>query len=383
MKQIILVLSTLFLLFALSFSAAAYNHPGAPGPEEVTVSPWASEEVQRALSLDMIPYWISGDYRVPVTRGQYVDLVLEYVALQQHCDSSSLKGLVKYYLAELNADGYSIKDVFTDGDYNSNVAFYLGLVKGRGKGLFDPEGLLTRQEAAAILARAYICCGGTLPGNTGVYFSDEERIAQWATESVSALTAWNIMEKMDYGSFCPDGYISIEECIVTLLRLYDNAPISRINGNVKRLFTYEQCIEYIPNMSDCFYENFKLEGSIATFIRMDLGGMMRPASSLFLVYHDGGIKRLATTIWDSSWGFSPSQRIENISFSKDGRTLYYTITLQKDTISYEYEEHPEGIIINKKGLYHATVDVDTGSNQVRREAVPEGVELPLTSSILP
>ena len=156
----------------------------------------------------MIPYWISGDYRVPVTRGQYVDLVLEYVALQQHCDSSSLKGLVKYYLAELNADGYSIKDVFTDGDYNSNVAFYLGLVKGRGKGLFDPEGLLTRQEAAAILARAYICCGGTLPGNTGVYFSDEERIAQWATKCLCSYHG--ISWRRWITALCPDGYISIE-----------------------------------------------------------------------------------------------------------------------------------------------------------------------------
>ncbi len=80
---------------------------------------------------------------------------MAYVAVQQHCDSSGLKGMAARFLAEAEPDGYSIKEVFADGERDDSLAYYLGLVEGRGDGSFDPDGLITRQEAAVMLTRAY------------------------------------------------------------------------------------------------------------------------------------------------------------------------------------------------------------------------------------
>lgn len=149
--------------------------------------------------------------------------------------------MVDRYLADKDDSG-NYQNGFNDIiDPDDTLAFYLGVVQGRGNGIFDPNGLITRQEAAAMMTRAYGVCGGTLPKEaTETRFPVHEKIADWAKESVSALTSWNVMNGMEAGSFSPEEQCTVEQCIVMFLRLYENAPVSRKNGNVTPRFTYEQ-----------------------------------------------------------------------------------------------------------------------------------------------
>ncbi len=378
--------SSLFLILAITVSfitpASAHSHPDDTIPPVPTVSPWAQEEVDRARELGLVPNMmfesyrsieavLLNDYSVPITREQYIRVAMEFVALQQHCDSESLSGLVSRYLAEKSADGYFIKNVFSDDTGYASIAYYLGIVEGRGDGTFDPGGLITRQEAAVMLTRAYSVCGGTLPKETPETsgFIDENKIADWAKESASALASWNVMNGMEDGSFSPDEYFTVEQCIVTFLRLYENAPVSRKNGNVTPLFTYKQGIEYATKSSNIAEVNFKVDGPSATFIRLNYGGRLQAGSSLCFVYRDGGVRWLDPGICDKPWGFTPSQELENPHFSDDGNTFYFTMTLKEDVISYM--DNPKGILIHEKGIYNINIDVVSGRYQIQRENLPE------------
>ncbi len=194
-----------------------------------TVSSWARGEVKRARELGLVPDhwdWDPRDYSQPITRADFMELSMLFAAMQQRYQSYTLSDLTIQHLAEIvpNEDGNiyhnsaHVKQVFADCP-EASVPYYLGLVQGRGNGVFDPEGLVTRQEAAVMLTRAYGVCGGNLPENADqASFTDEAKIAQWARESASALSTWNVITGLGDGSFSPDGSCTVEQCLVMLLR---------------------------------------------------------------------------------------------------------------------------------------------------------------------
>lgn len=69
------------------------------------------------------------------------------------------------------------------------AAFRAGLVNGVGGGRFAPEGTITRQEAAAMLARAAKCCGLDVSVSEAAAvlarYSDGAAAADWAAETLA------------------------------------------------------------------------------------------------------------------------------------------------------------------------------------------------------
>ena len=366
-----------FLIAAVFITAIPTS---ALAADDLIVSPWAKEEIERAQALGFVPELFEEYgtldaarlkvYTVPITREQFVEVAVDFVAFQQHCDSYTFHEMAKKYLVQMGDDyRYSIKKVFLDGNDTASLAYYLGLVKGKGEGKFDPKALTTRQEAAVILARAYEICGGTISEDMAdaLRFTDNEKIADWAKESVSAMASLNVMRDIGDGSFAPADDLTVEQCIVSFLRLYENAPVSRKNDNVKPLLTYEQGIEHVITRSDSQHIRNMIHGPAATFIRMDLHGMLRAGSSLWFVYLDGGVQHLPPAAVNKQWGLTPAQELEDLRFSEDGRLFYYTATIKEDVIGYgDGEEN-----LTEKGIYHVTVDVDTCKYWVSKEELPE------------
>lgn len=135
-------------------------------------------------------------------------------------------------------DGFELRNIEIDGNFpfadvkieNGGIyaeqmaqAVYLlhqnGVISGTGENTFSPEGLITRQEAAAML---YRLCGAMqyeLPAGE-LTFDDSDQIASWAREAVAAITAAGIMNGVGNGNFDPTGVYSNEQSALTLLRLY-------------------------------------------------------------------------------------------------------------------------------------------------------------------
>ena len=104
-------------------------------------------------------------------------------------------------------------ETFSDCDSEAvAVASALGIVNGVGHGQFAPERFLTRQQAATMLARAAAYLGYE-PNGESVEFADADTFADWAAEEVP------LMQGKTGGIFDPNGYYTVEQAVVTMLRM--------------------------------------------------------------------------------------------------------------------------------------------------------------------
>lgn len=353
-------------------TAQAHTHPEVPPPEDTSLySPWAKEGVQRAQAKGFSMSTGNSDYTVPATRNEFRDAAMSYVVVNQQ--QAYLSALVEYYLAEKDEQG-QMKLVFQDKpeeveisrwtDRDNSIAYYLGLVDGRSPGYFEPDAQVTRQEAAVMLAKAYRVVGKDLPEDSKeLPFTDKDQIAEWARDSVAAMYSWGILQGKGDGSFDPQGPFTREQCLLTFLRLYENAPVSRKNGNVTPMFTYQQVMEALEKQvyarSDFLQELSRWEGPTATAIReVSLGPLIRP-TSMFFVYQDGRCRYFDIGLCNIAGAIlSSSVNITDGAFSEDGNVFTCTVVLKNDSkASSSISE--EGVVVHRAGVYHISVDVET------------------------
>lgn len=107
--------------------------------------------------------------------------------------------------------GLAAKDTkaFTDVPSSKWYAGYIGaanssgIVNGVGGGKFNPDGTITRQEAAAMVARAAKLCGldttmdAAATRNMLAQFGDYRSAASWATESLAFCYSAGILDQSD------------------------------------------------------------------------------------------------------------------------------------------------------------------------------------------
>ena len=87
-----------------------------------------------------------------------------------------------------------------------------GIINGKAKGIFAPHDFITREEAATILDR--IC----------VYdfrFHDDEAISEWAKSGVYHMQFIGIMNGVGDDLFAPQDTYTVEQAILTMVRIYD------------------------------------------------------------------------------------------------------------------------------------------------------------------
>ena len=256
MKRLTALLLSLVLLLTGVPAASAVSESSADGtavilPEDVP-SPWAYEEVKQAIVLGMVPSSLQNHWRFPVTRVEFAQMVVRFLGFQYgYAKDSSFVSDYCAQTADREGNHFgpgSWWNVFC-GAYGpftdlhlpedrgyGNTAYSLGIMDGRGGGIFDPKGLLTRQEAACILMRCYRRYGGEYTGGELSSLAlDWEEVAGWAGEDVAAVLDLKVMNGTAAGHFDPLGTYTREQAVLTLLRLYANAPVSRGKGNIPKV----------------------------------------------------------------------------------------------------------------------------------------------------
>lgn len=167
-------------------------------------SGWAAESVNAAISAGLVPDELCGAYTQPITRAEFCALA---VAMYESASGEEISGRTQF------SD--------TD-DVNVQKMASLGVVNGvdADKGLFDPTGKLTREQAAVILARLAAAMGNPLPDST-VDFSDSGSISSWAIEAVGQVKSIGVMSGVGGGKFAPKSEYTREQSIITVKRLDD------------------------------------------------------------------------------------------------------------------------------------------------------------------
>lgn len=174
---------------------------------------WAQSTVKDAAAHCLVPYEFVNKYSNDITReefcillGNMIRVAGNYVSLEDY-----MKAHGKAYLTNYFSDCYGV-------DNSVYMLYSLGIVNGKSDGIFDPDGIITREEAAALVCRTaalfrYVDDDDTL------YYDDTRDISPWARPFVAWVSNRFIMNGTD-GSFLPKKTYTVQEAITTVNRLY-------------------------------------------------------------------------------------------------------------------------------------------------------------------
>ncbi len=165
---------------------------------------WAEEDIINAINIGLVPDECQSLYQQDITRKEFVKLISELI---NKTATKNLKPTKDVYFTDIDD-----KDVL-------NVA-RLGIIDGVGNNLFNPDGKITREQAATILMRTarLLNLSSTI---TDKKFNDNNSISEWAIKGVYYCYANEIMNGTGDNNFSPSQTYSREMSIVTIFRLYN------------------------------------------------------------------------------------------------------------------------------------------------------------------
>lgn len=163
-------------------------------------SSWASENVASAMARNLVPIALQSNYTQATTRAEFCALA---VALYETVTGQEI----------------TQRKTFADTtDVNVEKMGALAVVSGAGDNEFNPNGTLTREQAATMVARLAEAVGDPLP-EANASFSDKAGISSWAVKQVGQVQAVGIMSGVGNNRFDPTGTYTHEQSIITMLRL--------------------------------------------------------------------------------------------------------------------------------------------------------------------
>ena len=203
-KRILSFAMAIVLILALMPGVFATNNPWTSNDAP---SQWAQSYVREAYNQNLVPSNLMGRFGQPITRAEFTALG---VRLYEEVTGREITGRV----------------TFTDtDDVNVEMMAYLGVVRGVGDNRFNPDGLITRQESAAILSRLSSVIDMPISPNAPT-FADNDAISGWARGYVGQMQSSGIMGGVGNNRFDPNGRYTIEQSITTMLRVYDHVEES-------------------------------------------------------------------------------------------------------------------------------------------------------------
>ena len=155
------------------------------------------------------------DFTPACTRQSFAQLA---VALLEACYDKDIDEILADKGVSINAGA------FTDtSDPSVLAANALGIVNGIGNGQFAPDNSINRQEAAAILFRTAEILGLTSKTSDITSLADYDQIGSWARNAVSACYGLGVMQGTSDTTFSPLSEYTREQCVVTMVRLFEAA----------------------------------------------------------------------------------------------------------------------------------------------------------------
>lgn len=320
------------------------------------ISSWAKQEVESAIELGFVPLSLRENYKRNITRGEFAKLAMFFLSIQygypgvpavqlwspaEINDNSFFprEFMNAYCYSKTDRNGNPFTDNNADEEYNYNNnreillsdvpfldvnetkdlsfierAYHLGIVNGISETEFNPDGEITRQEAATMLMRVYKNYAETEKISGKIKFSDDEEIAEWAKEDVYSINSLGIMQGVGANSFSPlEGYTA-EQAIITFWRLYDSAPVSRKNKNIAPLLECEFELENYFNRAvgtSYFHEQSRKE--YENFIVVCGWWSKRHTTaldySLYIFDKNGGVPYVSSLTEDMKWEVSSDEKV--------------------------------------------------------------------------
>lgn len=246
------------------------------------------------------------------------------------------------------AEGAQFTDVATDAWYYSAVveAKQAGIIEGYEDGTFRPDGTVSREDAAVMLARAFQLPGLEfgLPENSPAAFTDEGELKSYSRAVVGMLAASGVLNGYEDGSFRPKEGISRGETA---------AVMNRIGGDLyHQAGTYdaEETLGHaVVNIGGVVLRNKKLTGNLFLAQGIGAGGITveksKVAGNLLVLGSGQSVRLVDTAVKQIVLG--SSARSDRLVL--DGQTVVERIVL----------DHPVTVEVSETAK---TVELVLGSN---------------------
>ena len=194
--KLISVLLTVFLIFA-NFSVSR-----AATLENANISEYAKPYIEKLTESIQLDY---DDYTKPIKRDEFARLI--YFSVKQMSDTMNTKVILN-----------DVKPLFTDtDDVCIGALSNAGIITGRNDECFSPNDFLTREEAAAVIGRAFDLFGFKRL-NKITNFADKSNISPWAVSAVDSLCPYKIIIGTDNGNFLPKSTTTREQAAIITQR---------------------------------------------------------------------------------------------------------------------------------------------------------------------
>ncbi len=316
--------------------------------EIIQPSPWAAEGVNIFTNKGFMPSDFTFTYQEDISRGDFCKLVVHaYIKNMGYSDldsfiSSKLKSEFANYaypFKDLNKNNTDDKYIFT-----ANI---LGFINGVSNNKFDSTKLLTREQAAKILISVYEkMLGKAIYSNHSGLFDDDHQIADWAKNDVYLLKDLGIVKGMGGNRFSPKSNYTVEQAIITVLKLIDiyhnnsktdNEPLSKAEQYKKdmiRMINEERAKAGVPPVREssvCYdYADLRAEELVQR------ANHVRPDGSSCFSGIPAPYKRVAENI---AAGYTlPKTAMYNLMRSKGHQKNILNPEYEEVSIGYHYEE---------------------------------------------
>ncbi len=182
---------------------------------------WSKVTVAAAATKSLIPYDFTDKYTKNITREEMAILICNFITV-----AGNYANMDEY----MNATGTvylygSFRDCI-NRDEGIDCLYALGIINGVDGVNFNPDGLVTRQEAATFMARTaklfmYV---GT---NSNVKTADWSKVGTWAAPNIRWCIDKGLLQLDDYNKIYPTDNMTVEQAITVLSRMYDIAMNSQ------------------------------------------------------------------------------------------------------------------------------------------------------------
>ena len=200
----------LALMLALNICNAVFAADGTADLSHMSetdnrISDWATDYVSKAIEKHIIESERNYSYTQPITREEFCELVFNLICAVNR----------GFY-----TDDREVK--FTDTDNHKVYALNRAdIIYGKSETEFAPDDLLTREEAATILVRMINREMPMAATEMWFEFDDINDISEWASNSVQTMCNMGFMIGVGENKFAPKETYTVEQAIVTLMRIYE------------------------------------------------------------------------------------------------------------------------------------------------------------------
>ena len=173
-----------------------------------TPSTWAQDALQQASLAGLTFDSLMGQFNKPITRQEYAQLMVNLY------EATTGKTVVPV-TSKPFVDTYSIAVAKANA---------LGLANGVGASRFDPNGTLTRQEAATMMYREWKLVHPDYQKPAVSYqFQDSSSIAPWAKDAIQFMVHEGLMQGTGNNRIDPTGIATREQAVVIALNNYEQS----------------------------------------------------------------------------------------------------------------------------------------------------------------